>query len=109
MECEEGRLVDLAVWSHQMGQGGIEATCRAHGAREACRRDFIITTPDVARWCIHLKVDTAAGYDVHAPLHAQLKVPREETFDRLFVPKAFERPEGVTTECWRQDILQSYQ
>eukprot|EP00969_Alexandrium_andersonii_P198205 8754104-Alexandrium_andersonii.AAC.1 len=80
------------------------ATCCAHGAMRAKRRDYICVTPFLASCITRVWSGGFGEFDVHAPLYVSFRNRERGRVRELVRPQAFECPESCTRKQWAQKL-----
>ena len=68
IESKESRLIDMGAQAEHFGNQNEDFTCRAHGAKNLTRRDYVFANPEAFELIEDFKVDHGAGFDVHDAL-----------------------------------------
>ena len=67
------QLLDVGEHATKWGQMPKDYTCKAHGALQPTRRDYVIANPCAFKYISHFEVRHDAGLDVHEVIHLQLQ------------------------------------
>ena len=88
---ERGVLLDVGYHANRWGQPAAEPTCRAPGAAQPTRRDYVIANPDAFRLIAGFSLDNQSELDVHSILQLKLHIP-----DPMVTITTIRRPKPLT-------------
>ena len=93
-------LLDVGAQAHAWGEVTNDYTCRAQGAKQPTRRDYIFATPAAHTYITHFHVNHSEAFDVHDPIHLELTI--QATHRQTY--QALKRPMSLNSLCIRHMI-----